>query len=636
MSHARTHVVGVRPPMVLWVGLVISCIISLATSETLAGEPAVPSEPIALKGVDLSGRMHHFGERPDTKLIVATFIATECPISNSYLPVLGTMSAKYYRKGVEFYGIVSSPAVTRAEAVAHRDQFRIAFPVLFDPSGNLRRALGATHTPHTMVLNCRHEAIYSGAIDDKFVQLGAKKEAVSQNFLQDAIESALAGERLTVSETKPVGCLLERSPDRSKSGSVTYTRDIAPILQSNCASCHRPGQAGPFSLLTYEDATRHAQQIAEVTQTRYMPPWKPTPGFGRFKDERWLSESEIELLHTWANSGMPEGEPADLPSPPTFSDGWELGEPDVVLEMSETFHVAATGPDIRQYFVIPSQMRENRLISAVDFQPGSPRIVHHASFYLDNSGYGRVLDSRDPDPGYRGFGGPGFLTGGTLRSWLPGMTSHKLPRGMGRLVPRGADLIVEVHYQRSGKEEWDKSKIGLYFASRSSRQMVEEIQLTDKMLEIPAGAKRHRIRASYKLPVETVLLDVAPHMHVLGREVKATATRPDGTVEPLIWIKDWDFNWQSQYAFIRPLRMPKGTRIDVEAWYDNSKDNPLNPNSPPKTVVWGEDSTDEMLICHFQVTCDSLRDLQTLFGDYRKERMRQEKLYQEHRVKPGK
>lgn len=580
-----------------------------------------------LKGVDLQGRVHHFGERNDSRLVVATFLATECPISNSYLPVLGQMAVKYRRRGVEFYGIISSPSVTRDQACSHRETYRIAFPVLFDTSGRLRRELNPTHTPQTILLDCSNHSLYRGAIDDKYVELGTKKEVASQNFLQDAIEAALAGTKISVAETRPIGCRMEDPPDRSKSGDVTFCRDIAPIIQTNCASCHRPGEAAPFSVLTYEEVAAHAQQIAEVTESRFMPPWKPEPGFGRFLDERWLTQYEIDMLRAWAKSGMPEGDPAELPPPVKFTTGWRLGEPDAVLEMGETFEIGATGPDVRQYFIIPTQLSENRLISALDFRPGAPQVVHHASFYLDSSGQGRRLDARDPEPGYRGFGGPGFLTGGTLRSWLPGMTPRQLPNGMGRLVPRGSDLVLEVHYQRTGKVEHDRSKVGLYFASRSARQMVEEIQLTDKLLEIPAGAKRHRVHVTYKLPAEVVLLDVAPHMHVLGKEVKATAVRPDGTVEPLIWIKDWDFDWQSQYAFAKPIRLPKGTRLNVDAWYDNSTSNPLNPNSPPKTVYWGEDSTDEMLICHFQFTCDSLRDLQTLANDYRAERSRQEEAY---------
>ncbi len=565
-----------------------------------------------LKGVDLAGGLRRFGEKSDTKAVVVSFLSTQCPISNSYLPELNELSSTYRRRGIEFYGVVSDPSVTRAEALEHSKTYRIEFPVLFDGSGELRVALSPTHTPQVFVLNPFGKKLYSGAIDDRHIKLGRKKDAAARPFLADAINAAIAGRPIAVPKTTPVGCLLEDPPNKTKSGSVTFTRDIAPIIQANCASCHRPNQSGPFPLLTYDDVSGHANQILEVTRSRFMPPWKPAPGFTRFLDEQRLSEHELSLLAVWIEGGKPEGDPADLPAAIEHVEGWRLGDPDLILEMQDVFPIPASGPDIRQYFVIPARLTEDRLITAIDFHPGTPQAIHHASFFLDTKRAGRRLDEADPAPGYGGFGGPRFQTQGTLSSWFPGMSPRRLPVGMGRLIPRGSDIVTEIHYVTTGKAERDRSKIGLYFAPRSARQVVVEVQIGNKQIKIPPGERRHPERATYTLPVNTTLLDMVPHMHVLGREMKVWSKSPGGRTQPLLWIKDWDFNWQGQYSFAQPVRLRKGTRITVDAWYDNSAENPLNPNSPPKTVVWGDDSTDEMLICHFQCTCKTMDELKEL------------------------
>ena len=571
-----------------------------------------------LKGVDLDGRLRRLGEQDGSKFVVVVFIATECPISNRYLPALNRLSARYGRQGVEFYGVISDRGVSRKEATRHRDDFKIKFPILFDNAGELRDSLEATHTPQAFLLELSGVELYSGLIDDQFVKIGKKKKAAKRRFLNDAIESAIAGKEVAYNRTRPIGCRLEDQPHDFGKSDVTFARDVAPLIHTNCVSCHQPGQSAPFSLLTYNDVSRHALQIVEVTESRFMPPWKPEHGYGKFLDERRLSDREIELLKTWVKNGKPKGVREDLPPRPKRVSGWALGTPHKVLTMSEFFTIPAEGPDIRQYFVIPMKMHENRLITMVDFQPGSPKVVHHASFYIDRNREGRRLDAEDPKYGYQGFGGPGFEVGGTLRSWLPGMSPRKLPKGMGRLVERGSDLVLEIHYTASGKIEQDRSRIGLYFAPKSAKQLVQELLIGNRSIKIPAGAERHHERATYTLPVETILLDTAPHMHVLGQEIKAYAELPDGSKEPLVWIKDWDFNWQSQYSYSQPITLPKGTRIVLDAWFDNSKNNPLNPNSPPKDVYWGDDSTDEMLMCHFQCTCATMKKLEELTADYQR------------------
>lgn len=607
---------------VLYFAVCLQLLIGVAMQTGVASAAPQP-QMTPLKGIDLRGNMWRFGEQPGCKAIVVVFLSTDCPTCTHYLPTLNRISSTYKRRHVEFYGVISNAERTRSAALAFRNEHHLTFPVLFDSSGELRRSYLVQRTPHAFVLDPQGRKLYSGAIEGTRAATRRREtDAASSSgtvfYLKEAIESALAGTPVETPRTRPRGQPIPSSPNPCQNGGVTYTRDIAPIMMTMCASCHRPGQSAPFSLLTYRDVSKRAKQIVEVTQSRFMPPWKPEPDFGHFRDAQRLSEHELTLIQAWYEAGTPQGVPEDLPTPSAQPPEWRLGEPDLVLRMRETFHVPADGPDLRQYFVIPTRLADDRLITAIDFHPGSEKSIHHASFFLDLHHKARELDEADPSPGYSSFGGPRFDPDGTLQSWFPGRTPQPLPQGTGRRLPRGSDIIAEIHYVCTGKQEADRSEIGLYYAPRSSRHLVEEIQVANKEIHIPAGEVRHHEQATYKLPVDTILLDITPHMHVLGREMKVIARHPNGKIEPLIWIKDWDFNWQSQYAYARPIMLPEGTLIEVNAWYDNSSENPLNPNSPPRDVRWGDNSSDEMLICHFQCTCKSLNELKHLMKDYKR------------------
>lgn len=563
-----------------------------------------------LKGIDVDGQLHHFAATPDCKAVVVVFLATSCPISNGSLPTLQKLSSRFKKRGIEFYGVVSAPNLSREKAAHHRDEYRIPFPVLFDASANLRRRLQPTHTPHAIVLSSQGDVLYSGRIDDRYPSIGRKRDEALVHELEDAIVDIVAGRKVAVPFTTPVGCVLE-NPPTAKVGDVTFNRDIAPIFFTSCVECHRPGEAGPFSLLTYEEACEHANQIAVVTQQRTMPPWHPTEGFGHFRDDRRLKDDEIALIQKWVADGQPEGDARDRPAPPKFTTGWQLGKPDLILKMSEPFAVSADGPDIHQHFVLPTGLKRNRMISAIEFRAGNPRVAHHASFYIDTSGAARMLDQRDPSPGYGSFAGPGFNNYGAFRSWLPGQTPQRLPLGTGTALPTRSDLVLEIHYQRTGKPETDQSSIGLFFAEPSAKQQVLELQVMNKALNIPAGESWHHHRATFTLPAAATLLDAAPHMHLLGREMKAAAVLPGGEIKPLVWVQDWNFMWQGQYMYVDPVRLPKGTVITVDAWFDNSAGNPLNPHAPPQRILWGEQTRDEMSLCHFRYLCDSDSELMT-------------------------
>ena len=400
--------------------------------------------------------------------------------------------------------------------------------------------------------------------------------------------SGMVGQRMAVAET-------------AKPADVTYTKDIAAILWKNCAGCHRPGEVGPFSLLKYQDAAKRADFLVQITADKRMPPWKAEAGHVQYRDERRLSEEDLAKLAAWAEAGAPEGDPKDLPEAPKFAEGWQLGEPDMILKLEESFTIPADGNDIYRCFVLPMNISEDRYVEAVEFRPGNRRVVHHAIMYLDALGQGQKKDAADPGPGYESFGGPGILPTGSLGGWAPGATPMRFPADMGRFVKKGSQLIMQVHYHPWGKEEQDQSQLGVYFTKTRPSQVVLGIPMIQTRLKIPAGEARHRVTTETVVPADVLAIGISPHMHLIGREMKVTATAPDGNQQVLLWIKDWDFNWQGAYGFATPIPIKKGTKLELEAFYDNSQDNPKNPNSPPKMVRWGEQTTDEMCLCGLTV-----------------------------------
>ncbi|MBI1845757.1 MAG: ascorbate-dependent monooxygenase [Candidatus Rokubacteria bacterium] len=403
---------------------------------------------------------------------------------------------------------------------------------------------------------------------------------------------------------------LAAEPARPAEEPVTFGDQISRVLQAHCQTCHRPEGGAPFSLLTYQDAYLWRQQIHVATQARRMPPWKPVAGHGDFAEVRRLSDTDLALIARWVKAGAPEGDPARLPPPRTFPPTWTLGQPGLVLEMDEAYTVAAGAGDVYRCFTLPTRYSYDLYLSAVEVIPGNKKIVHHVLTYLDTTGASLALDRADPGPGYTCFGGPGFAATGGLGGWAPGAPPLVMPSDVGVFLPAGARVVAQVHYNnRSERAETDRTRIGLHFIRQPVDKRLRVVPVLNRGFVIPAGAARHEVRASWTVPLAWNLhtIGIAPHMHLLGREMKVTATYPDGTVRPLIYIDDWDFNWQGAYTFARPIPLPGGTRIDVQAIYDNSADNPRQPNRPPRPVGWGEGTTDEMCIAFLRVTVDSER-----------------------------
>ena len=400
---------------------------------------------------------------------------------------------------------------------------------------------------------------------------------------------------------------------------VSFSKDIAPILFTRCAACHRAGGPAPFELLSYDAAKRRATQIAHVTQSHVMPPWKAEPSYGgEFVDQHPLTSAEIDLIARWVEAGAPEGDPRDLPRAPAWTSGWQLGAPDQVLTFAEPYVLPAEGTDVLRIFVVPIPTSIRRYVRGLEFRPGNSSVVHHANIRIDRTPRSRQLDDGDPAPGYDGLmANSAMYPDGHFLGWTPGQVAPLLPKGLAWTLEPGADLVVELHLQPAGKPERVAPSIGLYYTKDPPDRTPVMLRLGRQDIDIPAGAGEHTITDSYVLPVDVEVEAVQPHAHYRAREIRGTATLPDGSTRWLIYIKDWDFRWQHVFRYVKPFGLPRGTTLSMRFTYDNSAANPRNPRRPPERVSWGQRSSDEMGNLWIQVQPRSDHDLDTLNQDFR-------------------
>jgi len=379
----------------------------------------------------------------------------------------------------------------------------------------------------------------------------------------------------------------------------TFNKQIAPIIYEYCAVCHHAGGAAPFSLVTFAEVKKRARLIADVTASRYMPPWLPEPGYAEFSDERRLSDEQVKLIRQWVDAGTPEGGAKELPPPPQFDESWQLGNPDLIVRMKESFVVSAEGADVFRNFVLPIPVAATKYVKAVEILPGNKRVVHHANILIDRTGSARQLDAQDPEPGFGGMEvsveAESFDPDSHFLFWKPGSAPAVEPDGMAWRCDPGTDLVLNMHLQPTGKPERIQAEIGLYFTDKPQTIFPMLLQLEhDGAIDIPPGAKDFVITDELKLPVDADVLGVYPHAHYLGKDLQGFATLPDGSKKWLIRITRWDLNWQGIYKFRRPIFLPKGSVLQMRYSYDNSADNPRNPHSPPQRVRAGNRSSEEM------------------------------------------
>jgi thiol-disulfide isomerase/thioredoxin len=506
---------------------------------------------------------------------VVVFLGTGCPVTNAYLPHLNDLAKKYAAGGVAFVGINSNSQDSAADIDKHKKEFKIAFPVLRDDGQKLADALHAERVPEAVLLDAKNVVRYQGRIDDRY-SVGGRKDSPRREDLAIAIDELLAGKEISEPRTKVSGCLIGR--DSAKAApSVTFSNQVARIVQKNCETCHRAEGVAPFALSNFEQVKGWASTIKEVVIERRMPPWHADPKHGKFSNARSLAQDEIDALVAWADGGRAKGDDKDLPKPIEYPKGsWTIGTPDVILAMAKEFDVPAKGVVPYQDFIVETNFKEDRWVERAQILPGS-RTVHHAAVFLD--------------------GGDGH--GAWLFLYVPGDSPLILPPGTAKRIPAGAKLRFNVHYTPLGKADKDRTSLGLIFAKAPPKFEVRPLQMNNKDIEVPPGAADHAEQWDTTISHDVRAISFFPHMHLRGKSWEAQLIYPDGRSEIMLSVPRYDFNWQHTYRFAEPLTLPRGTKLHCVAHYDNSERNPANPD-PKKTVKFGPQSWDEMMVSQLE------------------------------------
>lgn len=536
---------------------------------------------------------------------VILFWDTDCPVAHAYSERIQNLY-KRERASADFKLYFPNQGSTDTKIKKYLKDYGVTIPYTIDNGAKQAKKWNVATVPEAIILNSSNQIQYRGAIDDNKIAVNVKN-----NWLQTALDQTQMGLTPTTRSTNPVGCTITPSQEIAEMTPVTYASHIAKIIDRSCIACHRPGQTAPFSLVGYENAKAKANMINVVTTDRRMPPWKATLGYGEFHDENVLTEAEVSQIAQWVKNGSPLGDSKKLPKPRVFTKGeWSLGTPDLIAAPTKSFKIYANGEDIYRHFVIKTNLTKPVWVKAMDVSPGNRRAVHHVIAFIDNTKKGQKLEAQNTDgqQGYNSFGWPGFAPAGSFGGWAPGLNARKLPEGAAFKLNPGEDIVLQVHYHPTGKPEEDLTKVGFYFAKTakdklSKGQKLETITnevnvswLLKVPLIIPANDANNVHKRTFPIPVDYKIYSLMPHMHLLGKVMRASVITPEGNTEPLIEIKDWDFNWQMNYALKTPKIVRAGSKIVVEAVYDNSSKNPNNPNNPPKRVTWGEQTTDEMFL----------------------------------------
>jgi peroxiredoxin len=529
---------------------------------------------------DYRGADRSLDEFSEAKLVVVAFLGSECPLANLYGSRLSQLQDEYQDKAVQVIGINSNRQDSVADVKEYAERQTIEFPLLKDPANKIADAFGAERTPQVFVLDQSRTIRYSGAIDDQY-GVGVQRRKANQRYLAEAIDNLLADKPVATPTTVSAGCLIGRHRESPPTGEVTYSKDIAPIFNRHCVECHREGEMAPFSLLSYDDVLGWEDTIVEVISAGRMPPWFADPQHGEFKNDARLSESDKELIRQWVKYGSPKGDEADLPEPPTFAEGWRIQNPDQVVKMDDKpFNVPSEGVVDYQHFIVDPDWKEDKYVIAAEARPGNRAVVHHIIAYL-------VPPGSDPRKDRSRM---------MLVGYAPGSPPNVMANGLAIHVPAGSKLLFELHYTPNGVEQTDLSYVGFQFTDRDSvKKFVEGRAVVNEDFAIPPGAKDHEVVADYRSRRDELLLKMVPHMHLRGKSFRFEAVYPDKRREVLLNVPAYDFNWQLNYILAEPKLLPKGTKIVCTAHFDNSAENPANPD-PSAEVRWGEQSWDEMMI----------------------------------------
>ena len=566
-------------------GLVVAAIASpLVAAEKAVTIPGSSIANFSLK--DSRGKTYSLDDYQSSKLTVIAVLGTECPLAKQYAIKLEQISQEYSGKGVTILAIDANRQDSLAEIAAFAKTNELTYPILKDVNQQVIDSLGATRTPEIYVLDSHRTVRYHGRVDDQYAVGGKSRKTPTREDLKIAIDELLEGKTVTEQLTSTVGCLIGRSREPKSNSTVTYSNQVSRILQQHCVECHRPGEIAPFSLTDYQEVAGWADMIVEVTQSRQMPPWHASPEFGHFANDRRLPEDEMQLLKEWAEAGAPEGNPAELPKPIEYTEGWQLPKkPDHVVWMSEKpFSVPAEGTVKYQYFTVDAGLDEDKWVTAGEIIPGNRSVVHHVIVFMTSNG--KLFDEEQQ----------------MVLAYVPGTRNAPLPKGMAKRIPKGSKFVFQMHYTPNGSAGEDRTRIGLIFAKPE--------EITHEVRTAVAGNRRFKIEPQkdnqafesrpVKIPMDMQLLSLSPHMHVRGKTFRYELTTPDGKTETLLDVPRYDFNWQTAYRLTEPREIPKGSKLVAYASFDNSPNNLANPD-PSKTVTWGEQSWDEMLLGYFDI-----------------------------------
>jgi peroxiredoxin len=531
---------------------------------------------------DLRGNRRPLYGFKDHCVLVLAFLGTDCPISNLYLPGLIERDKKYRSKNVQFVAVYANEHEDLDQVAMHAYDRDVPFPVLKDFGQRLADTLGVERVPAVAVLDKDFVLRYRGRIDDRY-GVAARRPKATRDDLVRAIEEVLAGEKVSVAETEPDGCLLDRANKKPARSDISYSKHVAPILQQRCQACHRPEQAAPFALMSYEDAVKHGRMLKEVTTQRRMPPWHADPRHGKFANNRRLTDQEIETLAAWVDAGTPRGDDKDLPKPVAWVSGWTLGKPDLVLEMPQAFEVPADGTLPYKTFTIDPGFKEDVWVEKGEARPGpgAAGVVHHVVVYILKPGQSQPFDNQ---------GNMNILVG-----WAPGDLGLRCPPDTGLRIPKGSKLMFELHYTPNGKAVKDRSSIGLIFAKKTPKYEMLMNSFMNESIRIPPRDPHYRAEAVFRFRADARLISLVPHMHWRGKDYFYELIYPDGRKRTLLSVPRWDFNWQNVYLFDEPIRIPKGSRLHAVAHWDNSRNNPYNPD-PSKEVRFGLQTWEEMMV----------------------------------------
>lgn len=563
-----------------------------AEAPAAATEPAAAVDPAAFQLIDATtGKAASLRALAGAKATLVFFTSNECPVAVAYEQELAGLAPQLAERGVQLVAVSATASNTREAIARHRIANKLPYPVYRDVGSKLAVALGARRTSEVALLGPDGRVIYQGRIDDRVTPVVRRPRPTSRE-LGDALDAFLAGRPVAVARTDAAGCVISRPRTAVRSAKVSYARDVAPILERYCVRCHRPGEAGPMALTSYDDASSWAETIVEVLRDQRMPPSRqspPDPRYGAFVEEPGPSPAEVDAIAAWVDAGTPAGAGAHRAATVTATaeQPWTIGKPDLVLTMPKPYDVPATGVVEYQYTELLHYTGEERWVEAIEIRPTARSAVHHADVYMAAPEFGTV----------------GFAHGERWAAFAPGRPPTTFPAGVARRLPKGATLTLELHYTPDGLAHADRTTVGIKFARTPPKYETRSIPLGSLAIQIPPGAQSHEVTSSYTLKADGRIASFTPHMHQRGTDFRYEATLPDGSTRTLLFVPTYNFNWQFVYVPKDMIALPKGTVLRGTAHFDNSSNNPSNPD-PSATVWWGPQTTDEMMFGFVEMIYD--------------------------------